>query len=85
MRAIIEIVLETFRAVPPLPHSVKPILIRIYELAKEFIERCSCGRIDDIAFRSFDMTEVWSALPSEARPSLTTSMDHEVYLQIHHI
>ncbi|KAM3335949.1 hypothetical protein ACQJBY_030100 [Aegilops geniculata] len=89
MRGLLEIVLEGLRMIPPLPHNEKAILIRIYEFAKEVIDRCSCARINGIAFQSFDVTEVWSALPNalenewrcsemvEARPSLTTSMDHE--------
>ncbi|XP_044359623.1 uncharacterized protein [Triticum aestivum] len=68
MRGLLEIVLEGLRMVPPLPHSEKAILIRIYERVKEFIELCSRARINGI---------VWSALPGRARPSLTTSMDHE--------
>ncbi|KAM3354779.1 hypothetical protein ACQJBY_025491 [Aegilops geniculata] len=77
MRMIMETVLEILRTAPSFGHIASSRLISIYETAEGIIERWSCDRIDDIAFRPYDMAEVRSALPSEARPSLATSLDRE--------
>lgn len=76
-------VLGIFRMDPSFAHGAASRLINIYETAEKIMKRWSCYRIDGIAFRPYDMTEVRSALPSEAGPSLTTPLNCENSALLH--
>ncbi|XP_044978477.1 uncharacterized protein LOC123445546 [Hordeum vulgare subsp. vulgare] len=77
MRMLMADVLEVLRMDPSFAHSVSSRLINIYETAEKIMKRWSCYRIDGIASRPYDMTEVRSALPSESGLSLTTPLNCE--------
>jgi hypothetical protein len=66
-----------------MPNSIKTRLANIYKKTFKTASTWSCGRADDIALQRYNLPEVFSSRPSEARSSLgrptrSASMREEV-------